>query len=448
MAFTFPGGIRPDEHKYTKNSPIEEFPAPAQVSIPLSQHVGVMCKPLVRVGDPVRMGQMIGDVAGGLGCPVHASVSGTVVRIDEVTGEHGGVSYNIVIDNDGKNTLAETVRPFGKRLSEATPDEIIAAVRAAGITGMGSAAFPTYAKIAAARARTDLIIVNCIECEPFVCGTHRLILEDAAAIFHGLKILMVATGAREAWIAAEVGKREELATLQPFVEKDEMLQLKKVTSKYPSGSEKQLVYALTKQEISGGRTPLDAGIIVFNAQTCAAVYHALAKGMPLIRRIVTVDGDCISTPKNLSVPIGTRIEDLIDYCGGLSAEPKKIVCGGPMMGQAIWDSSAPVSKTTSAVLFLSEFFDHESKLPPVCIRCGRCVRACPARLMPLKIAAAIQKNRVDIADELGALSCIECGSCSYVCPGAVPVAQLVSRARTAVLAVRRQQNEETNRATV
>ena len=437
MAYTFKGGVWPDDHKYTKNVPIEEFSAAAQVSVSLSQHVGIMCKPVVKVGEKVRMGQLIGDVPGGLGCPVHASVSGTVVRIDEVTAQRGGTSYNIVMENDGQNTLADTVQPFGKTLSEATSDEIIAAVRAAGITGMGSAAFPTYAKLAAARGKVDTLIVNCIESEPFACASHRLVLEDPAAIIHGLKIIMVALGIQQAWIAVEGSRKEERAALQPLVGDGGLIQIKKVTSKYPAGSEKQLVYALTKKEIPAGRTPLDVGIVVFNAQTCAAVFEALAKGMPLIRRIVTVDGDCVKNPKNLLVPIGTPISDLIAYCGGLCAEPKKIVCGGPMMGQAQWDPNTPVMKTTAAVLVLSEYFDYDSKLPAVCIRCGRCVRACPMKLMPLKIASAIEAGRVEEAAALGATDCIECGACSYICPGGVPVTQLSVRAKMAVLEQRR-----------
>lgn len=437
MAYTFKGGVWPDDHKYTKNVPIEEFSAAAQVSVSLSQHVGIMCKPVVKVGEKVRMGQLIGDVPGGLGCPVHASVSGTVVRIDEVTAQRGGTSYNIVMENDGQNTLADTVQPFGKTLSEATSDEIIAAVRAAGITGMGSAAFPTYAKLAAARGKVNTLIVNCIESEPFACASHRLVLENPAAIIHGLKIIMAALGIQQAWIAVEGSRKEERAALQPLVGDGGLIQIKKVTSKYPAGSEKQLVYALTKKEIPAGRTPLDVGIVVFNAQTCAAVFEALAKGMPLIRRIVTVDGDCVKNPKNLLVPIGTPISDLIAYCGGLCAEPKKIVCGGPMMGQAQWDPNTPVMKTTAAVLVLSEYFDYDSKLPAVCIRCGRCVRACPMKLMPLKIASAIEAGRVEEAAALGATDCIECGACSYICPGGVPVTQLSVRAKMAVLEQRR-----------
>ena len=445
MAYTFKGGIWPDDHKYTKNIPIEEIAPPAQVSISLAQHVGVMCRPTVKAGDQVRMGQLIGDVPGGLGCPVHASVSGTVVRIDEVTAQRGGTSYNIVIENDGKNTLSDTVLPFGKKLSEASSDEIIAAVRAAGITGMGSAAFPTYAKLAAARGKADTLIVNCIESEPFVCATHRLILEDPTAILHGLKIVMAALGIQQAWVAVESSHKEARETLQKQIGETGMIQLKKVTSKYPSGSEKQLVYALTKKEIPEGRTPLDVGIVVFNAQTCAAIYEALAKGMPLIRKIVTVDGDCIKTPKNLLVPIGTPYTDLIAHCGGLCAQPKKIICGGPMMGQAQWDPAAPVTKMTSAVLVLSDYFDFESKLPPVCIRCGRCVRACPMKLMPLKIASAIQAGKTEEAAALGATDCIECGTCSYICPGGVPVTQMTIRAKMAVLEQRRNDARQKDR---
>ena len=264
MSYTFKGGVWPDDHKYTKNVPIEEIAPPKFVSVPLTQHVGVMCRPAVKVGDTVRMGQLIGDVPGGLGAPVHASVSGTVVKIEEVTAQKGGASYNIVIENDGKNTLADTVVPFGKKLSDASADEIIAAVRAAGIIGMGAAAFPTYAKLAAARGKADTLIVNCIESEPFLCADHRLVLENPAAMIHGLKIIMVALGIRHAWIAVAGSRKDEREALQPLIGENGLIQIKKVTSKYPAGSEKQLVYALTKKEIAVGRTPLDEGIVVFN----------------------------------------------------------------------------------------------------------------------------------------------------------------------------------------
>lgn len=437
MAYTFRGGIRPDDHKYTKDSPIERIKDPDTVSIALSQHVGVMCRPTVKVGDKVLMGQLIGDIPGGLGCPVHASVSGTVSKIEEVTTAYGGISYNIVIENDHSNTLCDTVRPFGKKLSEATFEEIIAVIRNAGIAGMGGTAFPTYAKVSAARGKVERLIVNCCEGEPFVTVTGRMIKEKLSDILGGIKILMMAIGVREAFVAIERDRKEEIKKLNGAIDNNGLISVKKVTSKYPSGSEKHLVSALIKEEIPEGRTALDVGCVVFNAETCAAVYEAFSKGMPLIRRNITVDGDCIANPRNLSVPIGTAASYIIDQCGGIAGDAKKIIFGGPMMGQAQWDPNAPVSKTTSAILVFSDYFDRESKLEAVCIRCGRCVRACPMHLMPLDIAAVVSKGKIDKAEAMGALSCIECGACTHVCPGGLPVTQLVGRAKTDILAKRR-----------
>ncbi len=445
MAYTFRGGIRPDDHKYTKDCAIERIKDPDVVSIPLSQHVGVMCRPVVKAGDHVLVGQLIGEVPAGLGCPVHSSVSGTVQKIEEVTTTYGGISYNVVIENDKLNTLADTVHPFGKKLSDATFAEIVAVIRNAGIAGMGGTAFPTYAKVASARGRVDTMIINCCEGEPFVTVTGIMIIENLQDIIGGIKILMMAVGVREAYMAIEKDRKKEIKTLQAALEREKLITLKKVTSKYPSGSEKHLVYALTKEEIPEGKTAIDAGCVVFNAETCAAVYNAFSKGMPLIRRNVTVDGDCVANPKNVSVPIGTSASYIIEQCGGVVKQPKKIIFGGPLMGQAQWDKEAPVSKTTSAVLVFSDYFDRESKMEPVCIRCGRCVKACPMGLMPLEIVAFTNRAKIDKAESLGAAACIECGACTHVCPGGNPVTQIVSRAKTEILTKRRNALQEQQR---
>ncbi|MBQ3528016.1 MAG: electron transport complex subunit RsxC [Clostridia bacterium] len=437
MAYTFKGGTRPDDHKYTAKSPISRIKDPDTVSIALSQHIGVMCKPTVSVGDTVMVGQMIGDIAGGLGCPVHSSVSGKVIRIEEVTTATGGASFNVVIENDHQNSLAPTVRPFGKKLSEATFDEILAVIRNAGITGLGGTSFPTYAKVAAAKGRVDTLIVNCCEGEPFQTSTCRLVLENFPAVLGGTKILMRALGLRGALVAIERTRRLEIKVIKENIDNNDLISLHKVSSKYPSGSEKHLVYSLTGQEIPEGKTPIDLGCIVFNAETCVAIFDAFSKGIPMIRKVVTVDGDCISEPQNLLVPIGTAASFVIEQCGGLSGNVKKLIFGGPMMGQAQWDVEAPITKGTSSILCFSDYFDKESKLEPVCIRCGRCVDACPMKLLPLDIAAYVSCGNIDKAQMLGASSCIECGICTHVCPGGLPVTQLVSRAKTEIIMKRR-----------
>lgn len=437
MAFRFKGGIRPEGHKYTASLPIKNITEPEYVSIPLTQHVGVMCRPVVKVGDRVLRGQLVGEIPGGLGCPVHSGISGFVKKIEEFTTETGGISYKVVIENDRENMLSPTVKPFGKKLSEASFEEIVSVIRNAGITGMGGTAFPTHARLMAARGKVDKIIVNCLETEPFSCSTHRLIIENSAEIIGGAKIIMVALGVREAWIAVNEKARDEQAELMNAVGDSQLLSIQKVTSKYPADSEKHLVYSLTGKAVPAGKSSIDAGCAVFAAETMVAVYEAFAKGMPLCERVVTVDGDCIAEPANFLVPIGTPASHLINFAGGLCRKPKKIVFGAPMTGRAGWDAASPVTKSTKAILVLSDFFDRESKGEAVCLHCGRCVDACPMGLMPVKIAEASQRRNVTLAEKLSADSCIECGCCSYVCPGGLPVTQLVSVMRTAVTEKRR-----------
>lgn len=432
----------PDDHKYTQNLKIEAAPEPNFVSISLLQHVGVMCKPVVKVGQHVLEGQLIGDIFSKPGCPVHASVSGTVKRIEDVTTPNGGTSYNIVIENDFQHTLSPDVQPFGKKLSDATFEEICAVIRNAGIAGMGGTAFPTHMKLAAAKGRVRGIIINCCECEPFLCATHRIVVENPQAIVNGAKILMMALGVRDTVLAVSKDKKDEIAALNHCISNSEMISIETVSEKYPQGSEKQLVYSLTKLVTPLGKSPIEVGYVVFNAETCAAVYDAFSKGMPLIKRVVTVDGDCIASPRNLLVPIGTPAADLIGCCDGLCKPPKKMILGGPMMGQAQWDVETPITKSTSALIVLSDFFDRESKLPKVCIKCGRCVDACPMGLMPYRIASYAQHTNVDMPVKLHPEACIECGSCSYVCPGGVPVAQLVEKVKLLQITERRKSDTD------
>jgi len=442
LAYNFRGGIRPDDHKYTKNLRISSIKDPDTVSIALTQHVGMMCRPVVKAGEAVYVGQLIGDIPGGLGCPVHSSVSGTVKGVEEVTTPMGGVSYNIIIENDHKGTVAPTVRPFGKKLADATYEEILAVIRNSGIAGMGGTAFPTHAKIAAARGNVISVIINCCEGEPFVTVTRRIILEKVNEIIGGIKILMMALGVRKANICIEKNKKLELAKLRTATLGDSMISVIPVSNKYPSGSEKHLVYALTKREIPEGKTTIESGNVVFSAETCVAIFDAFVTGMPLVRRIITLDGDCIPYPANLSVPIGTSASYIIEQCGGLCKYAKKVIFGGPLMGQAQWDINSPITKNTSAVLVFSDYFDRESKLDSVCIRCGRCVKACPMRLMPFEIAANVKKGKICVAEDLYAVRCIECGACSHVCPGAMPLTQLISRAKTEIITRRRNAQQE------
>lgn len=429
MASTFRGGIHIDEHKNTRHCIIEKLPPPKSVAIPMSMHIGVPAEPIVKAGDRVDRGQLIARVDKGLGIPHHASVSGKVKEIIEKNSATGQKVKTVVIENDGEGRLSPEIHPWEKKLSDTTTEEIIEIVRAAGISGMGGATFPTYAKIQSALGRVEHIIVNCAECEPYITANHRLLLENPDAVINGLKILLKAFSLREGIIAVEDNKLDAINKLEELLAGSDIVKVRVLKTKYPQGDERQLIYALTGRELPAGKLPADVGCCVFNAETCAAIFSAFVNGMPLIERIVTVDGDCIVTPKNLLVPIGTSYLDLIAYCGGLKRDVKKIVSGGPMMGIAQWDKEGVVTKGTSAILVLSDAAENRFGLEPNCIHCGRCVRGCPMHLMPNYLAQFARQERLDECEQFDVLSCVECGSCSYSCPAHVPIVQYIRAAK-------------------
>lgn len=430
MKHSFRGGIHVNEHKNTEKCAVTRIPAPSRVYIPLSQHIGAPCTPAVKVGDTVLRGQLIGEPGAGLGCPVHSSVSGTVVEFRTRHNAMGNIVTDVVIDNDGKDTPADNLRPSDTPPEEWTTEKIIAAVRDAGIAGMGGASFPTHAKIASALGKVDTLLINCAECEPYITANHRLLLEDPMTVLRGTRLLVRALGLSSGTLVVEDNKQDAIDLLEitcaaSFPE----LKVSVVKTKYPQGDERQLIYAVTRRELPSGKLPADIGCVVFNAETAASVYRAVTGGMPLIQRIVTVDGDCVKEPKNLLVPIGTTFRDLIDACGGLVKTPKLLISGGPMMGFTQWNPDEPVTKGTSAILAMSEEANKPYLGEHECIRCGRCVAACPMHLMPNYIAAYTKQDDYDSAKDYGAMSCVECGSCSYICPAEVPIVQYVRRAK-------------------
>ncbi len=428
MPFTFKGGVHVDEYKNTRRSQIRRMPAPERVMIPLSQHIGAPCTPCVAPGDTVTRGQVIGRTEG-LGCPVHSSVSGVVREIAERHDARGRAVQTVCIDNDGHNTLCPDLAPYEGLLCEADPDRMIELIREAGIVGMGGAGFPAYAKISSARGKAELLIVNCAECEPFITANHRLLLENPASVINGAKILLKALGVTRGVLAVEDNKLDAANKLEQLLDGDQLLRVRVLKTKYPQGDERQLIYVLTGKQLPVGKLPADAGCVIFNAETCASVYQAFAHGMPVVERTVTVDGDCIANPKNVLVPIGTPIRDLIEFCGGYRAQPKKLLNGGPMMGQALHDPDSPVTKTTSAVLAFSEKFSPAPKEDYRCIRCGKCVQACPMHLMPIYLSQYLRAGNLEACLQYGANSCIECGCCTYICPGRVPIVQHIRVAK-------------------
>lgn len=433
VAYTFRGGIHVEEYKHTRRCRIETITPPKTVSIPLSQHIGAPATACVSKGDIVAIGQKIGNVPEEmLGCPVHASVSGKVIDIVKKTVPTGAVVENVVIENDFLNTISTELHPIQAKLTEVADEDIIHAIREAGISGMGGAAFPTYAKIKSAIGKVDTIIVNCAECEPFITANHRLLLEHPNNVINGVKILLKTLGVRTAYIAIEDNKEDAIEKLSDLLEGSKLISVRVMKTKYPQGDERQLIYALTGKEIPTGKLPADVGCVIFNAETCAAVYKAFSSGMPCVSRIVTVDGDCIKHPKNLLVPLGTSVADIIEFCGGLVREPVKLINGGPMMGMAQWDTEMPVTKSTSAILLFSSKFGRKNVESPSCIHCGRCINNCPMHLMPMYIAQFSKIGDLARAEEYGAMSCVECGSCTYNCPGGVEIVQHIRVAKAAI----------------
>lgn len=430
LAYTFKGGIHIDEYKNTKASRTEAV-YPDVVSIPMLQHIGAPARPLVKSGDEVLLGQKIGEAPDGLGCPVHSSVSGVVESVDTVNGD-GSLVYEVVnIKNNKNEILSDEIKPYNKRLSDTTTDEIIEIVRNAGISGMGGAAFPTYEKIRSAHNKAHTLILNCAECEPFITANHRLILEHPTDIINGVKILAKAVGVKRVFIAIEDNKIDAANKLEDYLSESRFIQVKIMRTKYPQGDERQLIYSLTKKELPAGKLPTELGFVIFNAETAASVYRAFSSGMPLVKRIVTVDGDCIKNPRNLIVPIGTHFEDAVKFCGGLIKTPSKIISGGPMMGAAKWDKATPVTKGTSAILvFSDEFSPYQEERS--CIRCGRCIKSCPMRLTPVYISQFSIKGDFDKAEKYGAMSCVECGCCSYICPADIKLTQHIRTAKSEI----------------
>ena len=431
MFYTFKGGTRVREYKNTRALAVVDLPAPPVVEIPLSQHIGVPCTPTVAVGDRVLRGQLIGEVPAGLGCPVHSSVSGTVKAISSRVGVQGRPVPTVIIENDGEGTLSPDVVPFSKRLGDTSPEEIVDVIRRAGISGMGGATFPTWAKLSGAIGKVNRLIINCAECEPFITVNHRLMLEHPGELVGGAKILLRALGLPSGDIAIEDNKLNAADRVAAEIGESPLLNIKLMRTKYPQGDERQLIFALTGREVPEGKLPADVGCVVFNAETCSAIYRAFAEGMPLIERCVTVDGDCVREPKNLRVPLGTPVRSLIEFCGGLVRTPFKLINGGPMMGAATWDFDAPVTKGTSAILVFSEEF-AAMKDDFACIRCGRCVKNCPMHLMPVYLAQYAMAGNYDETAKLHVMSCVECGTCSYNCPGNVPIVQYIRVAKGAV----------------
>ena len=418
MAFSFFGGVHPKENKwYACDKETQVFPEPDIVVIPMAQHIGAPCKPLVAKGDLVTKGQKIGDNQG-LCVPVHASVSGKVKAVEVRPHTNGSTVLSVVIENDHLDTLCETIKPRTQEEVDAlTPEQLVDIIHEAGIVGMGGATFPTHVKLSGGIGKVDTAIVNAGECEPYITSDDRLCREHPEQVVKGLQIIMKIFGLKEGHIGIEDNKPKAIAALKAAATEGIIVDV--LPAKYPQGAEKQLIYAVTGREVPSGGLPAAVGCAVFNAATTKAIHDVVYDGMPLIKRIVTVSGDILMEPKNLLVPIGTSFNDLIEACG-YSENPYKVLSGGPMMGVAQYDLSVPTIKGVNAITVLGKknnFYVEE----PHCLRCGKCIDACPMRLMPVLMYKAAQTGDVAEMKEINLMDCIECGCCAYTCPASVPL---------------------------
>ncbi|MCI7096994.1 MAG: electron transport complex subunit RsxC [Clostridiales bacterium] len=420
MAFSFFGGIHPKENKwYAEDQKILDFPEPDVLVIPMSQHIGAPCKPLVRKGDTVTMGQKIGDNQG-LCVPVHASVSGTVKAVEMRAHANGTTMMSVVIENDHLDILCADIKPRTQAEADAlTAEELMGVIREAGIVGMGGATFPTHVKLSSGIGKVDTIIVNVSECEPYIVADDRLCQEMPEKVVSGLKIVMKILGLRQAHIAIEDNKPTAAKMLRRVIDPADGITVDVLPARYPQGAEKQLIYAITGREVPSGGLPAAVGCAVFNAATCKAIHDAVYDGMPLIRRVVTVSGDIVMEPKNLLVPIGTSFNALMEAVGH-SENPYKVLSGGPMMGITQYDLNVPTTKGTNAITILGRKNKYSVE-DPHCIRCGKCVDVCPMKLMPVLMYKASQSGNVDEMKAVHIMDCIECGCCAYTCPASVPL---------------------------
>lgn len=412
--------IHVSHEKHTSACATEVMPIPESVCIVMSQHIGAPCQPLVKKGDTVKVGQVIGDTEAFVSAPIHSSVSGTVKEITTVRNVMGGYDQAVVIETDGKQELFEEIKPPVVNDMK----DFIAAVRASGLVGLGGASFPTHIKFNPKNLdEVDTLIVNAAECEPFITSDHRLMLEDAQDIVDGILALMKHLELKVAYIGVEENKMDAIENLRKVIAENghsDDIHVEVLRARYPQGAERVMVYEITGKTLNAGELPAQLGIILSNVTTIAFLGQYLKDGVPLIKKRVTIDGNAVGRPTNIIVPIGARIADVIGACGGYKAEPKKILMGGPMMGRAIFSDEVPIIKNNNAILA----FDGPQALiaeESACIKCGMCTRACPFNLLPVSLAAAYEAKDADKLNALKVMQCMECGSCSYICPARRPL---------------------------
>ncbi|HLN53106.1 MAG TPA: electron transport complex subunit RsxC [Lentimicrobium sp.] len=416
------GGVHPKENKLTAGKAIEYLPVPPKVSIPLSQSLGAPSKVLVEKGTYVKVGQLIAKGEAFISANVHSSVSGKVVKIDETIDSSGYRKPAIIIDVEGdewEETIDRSVDVITDiKLSR---QEIVDKIKDFGVVGLGGATFPTHVKLMVpADKKAQYLIINGVECEPYLTADHRIMLEKAEEIITGIRVLMLALDVHKAFIGIENNKKDAVQLLRKHAVPFKEIEVVPLKVKYPQGGEKQLIKAVTGREVPSGKLPIETGCIVNNVGTALAVYEAVQKNKPLIERVVTVTGKTLLKPGNFMVRIGTSVSYLVEHAGGLPENTGKVVSGGPMMGKALTSLEVPVVKGTSGILIFSEKASHRLEMHS-CIRCSRCIGVCPMGLLPFQMVQYVVNDLYDDAEKAHIMDCMECGCCVYTCPSGRPV---------------------------
>jgi electron transport complex protein RnfC len=443
--FTFRGGIHPSYYKeLSSGSAIRELPVPARLTVPLAQHLGAPAKPAVKAGDTVKAGQLIGEANGFISAPVHAPAGGRVAAIEDTLTASGRPCAAVVIETDP--SAEWDLLPRFADWPAADRKALLAQIGDAGVVGMGGAGFPTRVKLAPpADKPIDTVILNGAECEPYLTSDHRLMVEHAQQIRTGAEIIRRILGAKALRVAVEDNKPDAIAALEKaFQGVAGDVAVAVLRTSYPQGSEKQQIFSVTGREVPRGGLPMDVGCVVENVGTAFAVWDAILNGRPLVRRVISVTGDAVQRPANLLAPCGTPYADLVAACGGFKGRPAKVISGGPMMGFAVGTLAVPTGKTASGLLLLSpgRVSGYTSQ---ACISCGRCVDACPMRLIPSELSQCVEADDIEGAEQIALMDCIECGSCAYVCPAHRPLVHHMRRGKAAVMAKRAAANRKGER---
>lgn len=430
------GGVHPPENKLTSGGKIQKLPVPEQVIIPLGQHIGAPATPVVQKGDTVKAGQLIGQASGFVSANVHSSVSGTVLAVENRPDAAGLQKPCVVIKVEGDEWMEGIDR--SEKIDHnitASQEEILKAITAAGIVGMGGATFPTQVKLSPPPgSKAEILIINGVECEPYLTADHRIMLERAEEIIIGVQILMKAIDVKQAIIGIENNKRDAIDRLTSITSKVLGIEICPLKVKYPQGGEKQLIKATTGRAVPSGALPIAVGAVVQNVGTALAVYEAVMKHKPLMERVVTVTGKSMNNPGNFLCRIGTPVSELINAAGGLPKDTAKVIGGGPMMGRTMANIDSPVMKGTSGVLIINEK-EGPRKPSRNCIRCSKCVSACPMGLEPYLLMTLSRHDLLERLEAEKVMDCIECGSCSYTCPADRPLLDYIrlGKARTGVM---------------